>query len=183
MIQVQLLCAGRPQDVIELKPCDIDRAGPVWEFRPGRHKTEHHDRERIVYLGPRAQALLGPYLEGIGPDEYVFSPRRSEEARLAELRRRRGLPQQAVAKDRGKWNLRDRYDTGSYRRAVRRACKKAAIPAWCPLQLRHSSATLIRKLYGLEASQAALGHTELGVTQVYAEKDLDLARKVMAEIG
>jgi integrase len=183
MILVQQLCGGRPQDMIEMKPCDIDRSGPVWEYRPGRHKTEHRDRERIIFLGPRAQELLRPCLEGIGPDEYVFSPRRAEAARMKELRLRRGLPVDKPSRDRGRWNLRDHYDADSYRRAVRRACLKAVIPIWCPLQLRHAAGTLIRKRYGLEASQAVLGHAELSVTQVYSEVDLQMARQVMAEIG
>jgi integrase len=71
----------------------------------------------------------------------------------------------------------------SYRRAIRRACEKGGIPIWCPNQLRHSRGTEIRKRYGLEASQAVLGHSELGVTQVYAEVDHDTARRVMGEIG
>jgi integrase len=102
---------------------------------------------------------------------------------MRELRLRGGLPVNNLAKDRGKWNLRDHYDADSYRRAVRRACLKAGIPIWCPLQLRHAAGTLIRKRYGLEASQAVLGHAELSVTQVYSEVDLQRARQVMAEIG
>ena len=59
----------------------------------------------------------------------------------------------------------------------------AGIPIWCPLQLRHAAGTAIRKQYGLEASQAVLGHAELGVTQVYAEVDYQVASRIMAEIG
>jgi site-specific recombinase XerD len=51
------------------------------------------------------------------------------------------------------------------------------------LQLRHTAGTLIRKKFGLEASQAVLGHAERSVTQVYSEVDLAAARNVMAEIG
>ena len=90
MVLVQRLSACRPQDVVEMRPGDIDQAGPVWEYRPGRHKGEHHARERIVFLGPRAQELLKPYLQGLRPDEYVFSPIRSEQRRLAEQRRQQG---------------------------------------------------------------------------------------------
>lgn len=183
MILVQHLCGGRPQDMVEMKPKDIDRSGPIWEYRPNRHKTEHRDRERVVFIGPKAQALLRPYLENLGPDDYVFSPLRAETARLTALRQERGLPLHKPSADRGKWNLRDHYDVASYRRAIRRACKKAGIPVWFPLQLRHSAGTAIRKKYGLEASQAVLGHAELGVTQVYAEVDRETARRVMGEIG
>lgn len=183
MILVQRLCGGRPQDLVEMKPRDIDRSGAVWMYWPRRHKSEHHERERVVFLGPRAQELLTPYLDAIRPDEYVFSPIRSETARLAATRKKKGEPAEKPEKDRGKWALRDHYDDASYRRAIRRACKKAGIPIWFPLQLRHSAGTAIRQKYGLEASQAVLGHSELTVTQVYSDVDLNTARRVMCEIG
>ena len=71
----------------------------------------------------------------------------------------------------------------AYRRAIQRACDKTGIPRWAPHRLRHSRGTEIRKAYGLEAAQAVLGHAELGVTQVYAEVDRQMARKIMAKIG
>ena len=52
-----------------------------------------------------------------------------------------------------------------------------------PGQLRHSAASEFRRQYGLEVAQALLGHSELGVTQVYAEVDRNAARRVMAEVG
>jgi integrase len=54
---------------------------------------------------------------------------------------------------------------------------------WHPHRLRHSAATLIRELYGLEAAQAILGHKTVAVTQVYAERNLKAAERVMAEVG
>jgi hypothetical protein len=36
----------------------------IWEYHPGRYKTEHHnntddpDQERTLFLGPRAQGRL-----------------------------------------------------------------------------------------------------------------------------
>jgi integrase len=196
MMDVQLLCCCRPQDVVALRGDRIDRTGPVWEYRPPRYKTEHKndddsaDRERVVYLGPRAQAVLKPWLDAAG-DGYLFSPRRAEEARNAARKEGRKTPrwpshvrhQAKKRKARPKGPPGECYDVASYRRAVRRACLKAGIPVWCPLQLRHSGGTAVRKRYGLEASQAVLGHAELGVTQVYAEVDRETARRVMGEIG
>jgi integrase len=75
------------------------------------------------------------------------------------------------------------YDGGAYRKAIRRACKKLGIPIWFPHQLRHSAASEIRRRYGLEASQAILGHTELTTTQVYAQVHRGKAREIMCEIG
>jgi site-specific recombinase XerC len=93
----------------------------------------------------------------------------------------------------------ERYDTNSYRRAIHRAVdlanrqrqKDAAeagaepqlLPRWSPNRLRHSAATAIRKLFGLEAAQVTLGHAQADVTQVYAERDLSLAVEVMRKIG
>jgi integrase len=54
---------------------------------------------------------------------------------------------------------------------------------WHPNQLRHSHGTEVRRLYGLEAAQVALGHARADVTQVYAERDLSLAERVAREIG
>ena len=41
MVEVQLLTGMRPGEVCQLRPCDIDTAGPVWVFRPRQHKTRH----------------------------------------------------------------------------------------------------------------------------------------------
>jgi integrase len=49
--------------------------------------------------------------------------------------------------------------------------------------LRHMRATLIRQAYGVEATKAVLGHTDTKITEIYAERDLGLAMKIMREIG
>ena len=75
------------------------------------------------------------------------------------------------------------YTPGSYAHAVGKAAAKAGVPHWHPNQLRHLHATDVRKRFGLEAAQAALGHARADVTQLYAERDLTLAAKVAAEMG
>ncbi|MBN9518959.1 site-specific integrase [bacterium] len=54
---------------------------------------------------------------------------------------------------------------------------------WHPNQLRHSYGTKARNLFGLEHAGAALGHTKMSVTEVYAERDAGLAAAVAARIG
>jgi integrase len=49
--------------------------------------------------------------------------------------------------------------------------------------LRHSAATEIRKRFGIEAAQHVLGHATLNVTEIYAEKNAEAARRVAAMIG
>ena len=52
-----------------------------------------------------------------------------------------------------------------------------------PNQLRHSSATQIRKEFGLEHAQVVLGHAKADMTQRYADTDAEKARTVARKIG
>jgi integrase len=191
MVRVQRLSGMRPQEVVGLRAIDIDMADPAcWTYRPNRHKTEHHGRERIIFLGPRVQEILRPFLT-LGASEYLFCPRRSEAERNDQRRAQRKTPrwkshmsrQAAKRCDRPKRPPGKTYTVGSYRKAIRRACLKAGIPIWHPHQLRHTVATGIRLRFGLEAAQAVLGHNELGTTQIYAERNLTAAREIMRQIG
>ena len=55
--------------------------------------------------------------------------------------------------------------------------------AWAPNQLRHSAATRIRELYGIEAASTVLGHSDVRVTEIYAERDFRQAAEIMSKIG
>jgi integrase len=188
MVRIQRLTGMRPQEVVLMRAGEIDRSDPaLWVYRPSRHKNEHRGKERVIYLGPQAQALLAPFL-GFGAGEPVFSPRRAEEHRRAEQRARRKSPLTPSQRARGPKPaparaVGDLYDDSSYRKSIRRACLKLGLPIWFPHQLRHTAASEIRRKYGLEASQAVLGHSELGTTQIYAEVDRTAARRIVAEIG
>ena len=52
MAQVQLATGMRPGEVCALRPADIDTSGPVWAYRPGRHKTSWRGRARVVSIEP-----------------------------------------------------------------------------------------------------------------------------------
>lgn len=65
------------------------------------------------------------------------------------------------------------YTPTSYRREVIRACDRAGIDHWTPLQLRHSAAKRFRKLMGIESARLALGHASAFTTEIYNEYDLD----------
>src|SRR5205823_3287541 len=60
------------------------------------------------------------------------------------------------------------YTPNNYYHAIDRACDAAGVPHWHPHQLRHAHGTEVRKRFGLEAAQTALGHSEANITQVYA---------------
>jgi integrase len=77
----------------------------------------------------------------------------------------------------------DRYSTSAYACAIAKACIKAGVPHWHPNQLRHTKGTEIRKVAGLDAARAILGHRSPAVTEIYAELDQEKANEVMAEMG
>ncbi len=77
----------------------------------------------------------------------------------------------------------EKYGKDAIRVAVRRACLAAGVEVWTPHQLRHTRATQIRQEFGLEAAQTILGHSKVDTTQIYAERDLTQARRIMAAIG
>ena len=63
-------------------------------------------------------------------------------------------------------------------------CRWRAQHRWHPHQLRHTAGTLIRREFGLEAAQLALGHSSAKVTDaVYAERDMARVVEVMQRIG
>ena len=86
-------------------------------------------------------------------------------------------------KARPKRKPREYYDCGTYGRAIKRACEKAAVPCWHPHQLRHNAATHLRKEYGIEAARVVLGHRSALVTEIYAEIDRTKAAEVMERVG
>src|SRR5262249_52884377 len=47
MIELQRLTGARPGEVCILRDCDVDRSGPVWLYRPTRHKTTHKGKDRL----------------------------------------------------------------------------------------------------------------------------------------
>lgn len=186
MVRFQRLVGCRPEEVCALRPCDVDRAREIWEYQPASHKTEHHGRRRSIYIGPKAQNILRPYL--LRPaDSHCFSPAKSEARRKAELRAKRKTKVQPSQLDRsktkGKKKPGDRYSGQAYLWAIRRACLRAGITPWSPNRLRHSAATEIRGKFGLDAAQVVLGHASADVTQVYAERYAELAREVVKQIG
>lgn len=76
-----------------------------------------------------------------------------------------------------------RYTKDTHARAIARACLTAGVPHWSPNQLRHSVATRVRAEIGLEAAQVVIGHSRADVTQVYAERNAEVARQAMARLG
>jgi integrase len=203
MIRLQRLTGMRPGEVVQMRLCDLDQTGETWIYRPQNHKTDYLGHGKQIPLGPQAQVVLMPFLQRT-PEAHLFSPREAEAWRNeqrstyrkpnrktkvypCELRgreRRKQAARQRVSKR----PKRDCFDVDSYRRAITYGIQKAKqlkidIPHWHPHQLRHTRGTEIRRAYGLEAAQVALGHARIDVTEIYAERNHQLAEKIAREMG
>ena len=50
MVTVQRLISGRPQDVLNMRPCDIDRSSEIWKYMPYKHKTQKRGKIRLLHM-------------------------------------------------------------------------------------------------------------------------------------
>jgi integrase len=220
MVRFQRLTGCRPSEVCTIRPCDVERfdrppplfaaqvAAPlkpldVWEYRPARHKTEHHGRQRVILIGPRAQEILAPYL--LRPDDaFCFSPAESEALQRQQKHAARKTPlscgDRPGSKTKGR-AFRACYSKDTYAQAIVRACDLAFPPPeemtdektirawrkahhWRPNRLRHTAATAIRRVTGsIEKAQHVLGHAKPNTTLIYAERSLAEAAEVMRMLG
>jgi integrase len=182
LIQLQLLTGARSGELVNLRPCDVDRTtGDVWTATLKKHKGAWRGRDRVLFFGPQTQQLLRPFLLRAA-EAYLFDPREGVAWHAAQCETHRRSDQESAA-PKTKRRVRDHYDVGSYRRAIARACERAGIAPWHPHQLRHTAATAFRKQFGLEAAQVMLGHAGAKITELYAERDAEKAREIAAKMG
>jgi integrase len=194
MVELQRLTGARPGEVVIMRTCDLDMGGPVWAYTPARHKTEHHGRQRQIYLGPRAQAIVQEWLR-TDLTTPLFSPAEAERAATRRAARKTKVQPSQQARGRGRraTPLGDAYTTDSYCKSIARAIKavnkvrasrgEAPVPHWHPHMLRHSAATRLRREFGLDTTRAVLGHSSPSVTEVYAELDMTKAAEAMERVG
>lgn len=197
MVRLQLWTGMRPGEVCVLAPADLTRPWKtvdgvlMWLYALTEHKTGWRGHLRWVPIGPKAQELLLPYIDGRPPDAYCFSPAESRERWLEGRRaarktalscgnrpgsraaRRQGPPQKLPG---------SRYTTHSYGQTIGRACERAGLEHWSPNQLRHLVGTDVETSHGREDARCVLGHKNPTVTAVYAEQ-VERAAKVIARLG
>lgn len=172
MLETHLQTGMRITELCSMRWREISKYNEaLYAYKPTEHKTKHRGVDKVIFL--RAELV----------------------ERMRELPRRGASAENdfvfiSWGRGKSKKYLGQVYPTG-YRTAINRGirfCNAALreqgekeIPAWCPLQIRHSVATLIRQLHGLEAAQAMLGHASLEATQIYAEKRTELAAKIASK--
>jgi integrase len=189
MVRVQRLTGARPGEVCMMRTADIDTSGPTWTYSPATHKTVHHGHQRSIPVGPKAQDVLRPFLKPLNPPAFIFSPKDADAERRERQHAERKTPLHygnAPGTNRKRHPKKaplDYWDVSSYRRAIARACQAAGVEHWHPHQLRHSAATEIRRHFGVEAAATILGHRNVSITELYAEKNAQAGRDIAQAIG
>lgn len=198
MLELQRTTGMRSGEVCAMRGADLNTSGTVWTYTPEHHKTAYRGHSRVVYLGPKAQEILRPWLRA-DLQAYLFSPAEADAWHRERKRLARKTPLSCGnrpgtnRKYRPQKKPRDRYDTSSYLHAVKYGIVRTnrerekqgepPIPSWHPHQLRHNAATFFRREHGLEVARVLLGHKHAAITEVYAEADRDRAVEVVAKIG
>jgi integrase len=192
MVELQYWTGMRPSEVIGMRTGEIDRRGEVWRYSPRDHKTAYCGKTRVVPIGPKAQAILRPWLK-LAPDAPIFSPAEGEKRRHRDERAKRKTKVQpsqlaraeASAARAGERELPpgEMYRVDTYRRAIARACKRAGVAVWAPARLRHNAGERIRRAFGVETARCYLGHSEIRTTQLYSSMDEAKALDAAARVG
>lgn len=180
LVECLLLTGARPGELCRLTPGDIVRGGEVevargwrvklgpsvWAYVPARHKMRHKGRHRVILIGPRAQAVLAPLLEGRPADRPVFCPQEATNRPAGG-----GKPPKL------------HYDRYALRQAIERACARAGVPPFTSYQLRHNAASRLASEFSPEVARIVLGHKDLRVTSIYIRDDLGKAVEAMERAG
>lgn len=161
MIELHWYIGCRPGELVIMRKSSVDRSGEVWVYTPAEHKCQHHNQDRVVFIGPKARTILQPWWDECQAD-VLFPGRRSDS-------------------DPMKINGPAPMSPGSYAQAITRINKKNGLTHWAPNQIRHAAATRFREEGGLESAQVMLGHSRASTTEIYALKNhqagIDTARK------
>ncbi len=175
VLRVMRLTGMRPGEVVTMIAAEIDRSDPsCWIYRPGHHKTEHHDKARAIFIGPKAQEIILPRILKAGDRRTLFPITRNSLRQAVHRGCRRAFPCPTLSA------IPDDEFTDSQRTELAAWIKAHE---FSPNQLRHSVATEVRAKFGLEAAQVLLGHTHANITQTYAERDSAKAADVARKIG
>ena len=175
MIRIQVQTGMRPGELCKMRPCDIDRSGAEWIYRPAKHKTASKGKTKAVPIMGDARDALTDYMNR-DPEAFCFSPRESMAWYRANQRANRTTPLSCGNRPGTNKKANPRKQPGeaftscSYRQSIQRAAKRAKVPKWHPYQIRHLAGTVIREALGIEAVQSILGHSTARMSEHYAKQ-------------
>mgnify|MGYP000225751108 CR=1 FL=1 len=208
---------ARPSELLGLRGGDVQRAGKVkamsglvldldelkvWAAVKREHKTDDDGYDRVLFFGPNARRVIGPFLDGAAAGVPLFRPAEGREWDLARKRATRKPGGYGTYKPRkggsGKRKPTEVYRSHALTVAVKRARERAReaagraeggagqgeeLPDWLPYDLRRACAVRVQKEYRGNGARVFLGHQVGGVTESYSGADLALAARIAAEMG
>jgi integrase len=157
-VLVQFWTGARTSEVRTMRASDVDTTGDVWSYRPREHKTDYLGHRRTIFLGPRARAVLAPWLAlaaARGPDSAVFPSPRGE----------------------GVWTQ------DGHAHAIHRAAVLAGLPQWHCYLCRHSARMRLSRDGSDEQARASLGQRSLDISLQYGTLDEQLAMDAARRLG
>ena len=186
VLRVLWYSGARPSEVERITVGMVHRAGVVrpekgqpvalgrcWAVNFGRDSKT--GEERCLFFGPRAQAVIGPYLEKRPAGAVLFQTREGKPYTYRLLT-------QAIQRACGWYKGKRGKESGGAK------AKPAGL--WGAYNLRHGAAERVQAHYsglvpgaGWLAAQSFLGHKIKGVTSGYSGADWVTAERVAAELG
>lgn len=171
MVRVHVLLGTRSSELCGMRVPDIDRSRDEWCYvvPPHLNKNAHRNKPQVYWIGPKAQAILRPFIEAADSDPDANG-----------LIFRRPKPKHEGSK------YSPLITRDAYCNAIYKACKRAKVPHWFPHQLRHNRATDVATHYRQPAAgAAAIGDTERTAIETYINVDPHeaLKRQIARETG
>lgn len=177
LLELLWLTGARSGELFPIRTCDIIRDTTPWQYCPIRHKNAHRGHKRVIFFGPRARAILAPFLNEEEPEAYLFSPAEAatEQKNAAKASHRSDTQRATAAANKRRLASRERvlktgksrpkssrrpglvYTRHSLGNAVRRVCKRHGIPHWHPHLLKHTVRVRLEMLTNPVAAAATRG--------------------------
>lgn len=139
MVRLHRIQGTRSTELCIIRACDIDMTDEVWVYTPKNptgwdFKMQWQGKvdEKEICIGPRAQAILKPFILNRPADEFLFKPEESENWYRQQKSKKRTTPLKYGNKpgtnNKGIQKFRPCFTHGSYRKAIQAACDKAFPP-------------------------------------------------------
>jgi len=194
MVQTSLHTGMRPGELCRMRWQDIDVSGDIWVYTPTYHKNTWRGKERNIYIGETAQAILNHYqsIRPLPDSEYIWMS--GESWVFGRLARDNNRQTAAALVHNIPWQMTGYLKTHNFHQSIQRACKSAGVEAWSPYQCRHYFAREMLKgitqiyLDGgadappMEAVASLLGHYSINTTEIYTGKNDTLAKGILKKL-
>jgi integrase len=93
IVRLLRLSGARIGEILGITSDQLDRTDPsCWCFTPDQHKTIHKGKGRAIYFGPKAIAILSPYLVSSGGKRLFQYQRDSVRIAIARTCAAHGIP-------------------------------------------------------------------------------------------